>query len=158
MNEDPEVPEVGAEIVGKYIEVYWPPEDLYYGARVLRLENSTGYHHVMYDYGVEFATEQLDLNNGERLWRYADDPFIGIPNSIVGRLVTIDAEAFDTEEEARQKMACVVAEVEPRRFGVGRLGRFSFSACTTLKYRVLWIYGETLDDLDPTIHNFDILC
>jgi len=148
---------IGDDIVGLYIEILWPLDNHYYGGRVLRYDVLEGLHVVCYDFGVDSNIEHLNLNDGSRVWRRAlEDPYEEY--SLVGRMVMIDwDEENDSEEEARLKLAYVLAVVQTRGTGYGRFSRSSCSAREKVLHKVVWVHGETLDNVDFLVHSYSIL-
>ncbi len=154
---------VGGELVGCYISIEWPLDRHHYGARILRYIEETGKHIILYGYEEDFATEEVDLNDPSRDWMQVNDPFkeqraLTTPNSLVGRIVSVDARDDDTPQEARDKLACVVAVIHPQIQGKRSRGsRFTCAPAKPLLHRVIWIFGLELDDIDFALHSYTFI-
>eukprot|EP00171_Calliarthron_tuberculosum_P017396 IDg17396t1 len=76
---NPIVP-VGESLVGRYLSIVWPNDDLPYGARVVRFNESEGTHTVSYDEHGIYDVEDIDLTNGSRKWNFEPEPFPFLDN------------------------------------------------------------------------------
>jgi len=149
--------------VGRCISIQWPLDKLNYDARVLRYTEETGKHVIVYEHKHDYATEEVNLNDGSRKWSRtsgtSEEPSTETSShALVGRIVSVDPGVNDSPEEARHKLACVLAVIHPQMQGMrGRVGRLTCAAAKPLLHRVLWIYGLEFDDVDFEYHDYVVM-
>lgn len=107
--------DAGVECVGRSVSMQWPPDGKFYRAYIVNYDNTTGHHLICYE--VDHSTEQVQLADRIRSWKFVESPPPKRDDAFIGKIVYMDPCCFHTFEEVAHNIAFVLDTRTSTRYG-----------------------------------------